>query len=288
MSNEKRETRVTLPALVGVLGRTADRTAGSMRGADALTRALGDRLGVVPELIGTPEEPRTARWQEDLTRARQPVLAASRHVGCALTERRAPVLVAGECAVGLGTLPVVARQRPDARVLYLAAHGDFNTPASTRTGYLGGISLAGACGLWDSGLGGDLSPERVVLAGVRELDPAERDLLERHGVTVLEAGPQLLSDVREALAGAPVYMHIDVDVLDPSAFPVEYEVPGGLSRRLLRELLEEVVAVSQLVGFEVMEFEAPGDPRDLATATAAALEFLEPLVVAATAPDQRH
>jgi arginase len=274
----------SVPALVGLLGRTSDRTAGSMRGADALARALSHRLGVTPELIGRPAEARTLGWKDDLINSRPLVLAAARYVDSALSAARVPVTVAGECAVGLGTLPVVARRRSDARVLYLDAHGDFNTPATTRSGYLGGLSLAGACGLWDSGLGAGLPSERVILAGVRDLDPAERDLLERESVTVLGAGPELLGRVREALSGAPVYVHIDLDVLDPTAFPVEYEVEGGPSQRELRELLAAVVAVAQLVGFEVAEFEAPEDPLERAAATSAALALLEPLAVAATNP----
>ena len=57
-------------------------------------------------------------------------------------------------------------EAPDAKVLWLDAHGDFNTPDTTPSGYLGGMSLAGAVGRWEHGLAeGAMPPERVVLAG---------------------------------------------------------------------------------------------------------------------------
>ena len=52
----------------------------------------------------------------------------------------------------MGTLPALARTRGDAKLLWLDAHGDFNTPETTGSGYLGGMCLAGACGLWDTGV----------------------------------------------------------------------------------------------------------------------------------------
>src|SRR5204863_1585564 len=91
-----------------------------------------------------------------------------------------PLLSAGNCSVALTTLAAVRRHRPDARVLWLDAHGDFNTPETTKSGFLGGMPLAGAVGEWDAGLGAEpFPPEQVVMAGVHDLDPRERELLER-------------------------------------------------------------------------------------------------------------
>ena len=64
-----------------------------------------------------------------------------------------PVVLAPECSVALTTVPTALRHRPEAKVLWLDAHGDFNTPETRPSGYLGGMSLAGACGRWDAGLG---------------------------------------------------------------------------------------------------------------------------------------
>ena len=70
---------------------------------------------------------------------------------------------------------------PDACVLWLDAHADFNTPDTTPSRFLGGMCLAGACGVWDTGFDGPaLDPTRVVMSGVRDLDRASAMLLDAH------------------------------------------------------------------------------------------------------------
>ncbi len=118
------------------------------------------------------------------------LLEAGGQVDDALAAGRLPVLLAGECSIALTTLPTVLRHRPDAVILWLDAHGDFNTPETTLTESLSGMALAGACGHWDAGLIAETVPEdRVVLAGVRDLDEDERRALERSDVTVIGASP---------------------------------------------------------------------------------------------------
>ena len=79
----------------------------------------------------------------------------------------------------LTTLPTALRHRPEAKVLWLDAHGDFNTPDTTPSGYLGGMALAGACGQWDAGLGGhDLAGPGGARRRARPR-PGRAELLER-------------------------------------------------------------------------------------------------------------
>ncbi len=85
----------------------------------------------------------------------------------------------------LATLPEVAARYPEAVVLWIDAHGDFNTPKTTGSGYLGGMVLSAACGLWDSGHRAGLDPHHVALVGARDIDPDERALLKEAGVSVL-------------------------------------------------------------------------------------------------------
>ena len=58
------------------------------------------------------------------------------------------------------TFQAVVRHAPDVHVLWLDAHGDFNTPETTPSGFLGGMCLAAACGRWDSGFEPALEPAR--------------------------------------------------------------------------------------------------------------------------------
>ena len=219
------------------------------------TRELAEALADEPRFIGSPEAPRTAAWHDDLRDARGCLLEAGGQVDDALAAGGFPLLVAGDCGIALTTLAAVRRHRPDARVLWLDAHGDFNTPETTESGFLGGMALAGAVGLWDAGLGVDAFPaDRVVLAGVRDLDAKERELLERSEATIVGAGLDTLVAVQNALDRSPVYVHLDVDVLDPEYMPAQFPVSGGLRPDKLYDLLEAVADECEIVGVEVTAF----------------------------------
>lgn len=264
---------------VALLCRTSDRTSGGSRGARELVSLVARRLGVQPLVIGAPGETRETGWEDDLRDARGCLLEAGGQLEDVLDAGSVPLLFAGDCSIALTTMAVVARRRPEAKVLWLDAHGDFNTPATSASGFLGGMALSGACGAWPTGLADAvLAPERVVLAGVRDLDPPERELLERSAVTVVGASLETLVYVQNALDRAPVYVHLDLDVLDPGSFPALFPAPDGLSPDKLFDLLEAVAGQCEVVGVEVTAFEAPEDPLERAAAASTALHVLEPLL----------
>lgn len=248
-------------SVIGLLCRTADRDARGAAGAEALARELAARAGTEARMVGSPERPRDGTWEEDLRDSRGCLLEAGGQLDDALEAGRYPVITAGDCSVCVGTLPVLARRRPDAYVLWLDAHGDFNSPETSGSGYLGGMCLAGACGVWDTGFGGELDPGRVVMCGVRDVDPGERVLLETKGVGHVESP----SHLAEVLAGLPVFVHLDLDVLDPTALPAMVPAPGGLSDGGLRTLLAEVAESAELIGVEITALIAPELARRVAT-----------------------
>jgi arginase len=262
------------PRLVALLCRTSDRGPEGAAGAQALAHALGERLGGPPRIVGSPGEPKDGTWAEDLRDSRGCILEAGGQVDDALADGEFPILLSSDCTICLTTIPAVLRHRPRAAVLWLDAHGDFNTPDTTPSGFLGGMCLAGACGLWETGFdsaGPMLDPTQIVMCGVRDLDAQERVLIETRGVDLIER-PSLLSG---ALAGREVFVHLDCDVLDPSVMPARFEAEGGLSDGGLRTLLTEVAEVATLVGCEITAFGAP----ELAERVAAVVEPLLPLKV---------
>ncbi|MDP9385311.1 MAG: arginase family protein [Actinomycetota bacterium] len=264
-------------SLVAVRCRTSDRTAGGGRGTEALAAELGERLGTDARVIGSPGEPRDAGWSDDLRDSRGCLLEAGGQVDDALAAGRFPILLASDCSICITTLPSVVRHHPGARVLWIDAHGDFNTPESTPSGFLGGMCLSAACGLWDSGLVADgeaLDPTRVTLCGVRELDPGERAALELAGVPAV-ARP---SEVADLVRGQPVYVHLDLDALDPGIFPAQFPVDHGLSRAGLRTLLAEVARASTVVGAEITAFEAPEDDDERERLAEMVGDAIEPLL----------
>ena len=274
-------------SLVGLLCRTSDRTSAAARGVETLAPLLGERLGREPRLIGAPGDPRAARFEEDLADSRGCLLEAGGQVDDALSGGNTPVLLSGDCSIALTTLPTALRWRPEAKVLWLDAHGDYNTPATTPSGFLGGMCLAGACGEWEAGLGGTIPAEKVVLAGVRDLDAEERVLLERSEATVIGASViETLVAVKNALDGAPVYLHLDLDVLDTEAFPAQFPAPEGLRPEKLYDLLEAVAEDCEVVGVEVTAFEAPDSEAERLEAASVAVGVLEPLLDAI--PEEVH
>jgi arginase len=270
---------MTNVSLVLLSCRTSDRTPGAVRGAQTIAPLIGKRLGVEPRTIGSAAEPRETRFEEDLRESRGCLLEAGGQVDDALADGRVPVIAAADCSISVTTLPAALRHRPEAKVLWLDAHGDYNTPHTTGSGYLGGMCLAGACGEWDAGLGETIEPEQVVLAGVRDLDSGERELLERSAATVIGASVvETLVAVKNALDGAPAFVHLDLDVLDPEEFPAAAPAPGGLSSDKLYDLMEAVADDSELVGLEITAFEAPNDEDDRADMAETAMRVLDPLL----------
>jgi len=247
---------------------------------EILAPLVGGALGVEPRFIGSPGDVRETRYDEDLTESRGCLLEAGGQVDDALSGGNTPVLLAADCAVAATTLPAVVRHRPDARILWLDGHGDYNTPATSGSGYLGGMCLSAATGEWDAGLIGDaVRADQVVLAGVRDLDPGERELLERSPVTVIGASPvETLVAAKNALEGAPVFVHFDTDVIDPDHFPVAVPAPGGLHPDKLYDLFDSVLEDSELVGIEITNFDAPDDEEARAVATETAMHVLEPVL----------
>jgi arginase len=229
-----REVRVTC-----LRARTSDRTDGAGAGAQALAERLGGRV------IGEPSPGRPRDWSEDLPEARPVLETAAAEISAALDQGELPLLTASDCSICIATMPTVARRAPGVRFLWIDAHGDFNTPETTPSGFLGGMCLGAACGRWDAGWPDTIDPESVSFLGVRDLDPGEK-------VEVEEAG------VREGVPEeGPVYVHLDLDGLDPSVMPVQFPVPGGLQADEVRDVLAGLVRDGRLVGLEVTAFEHP-------------------------------
>jgi arginase len=136
-----------------------------------------------------------------------------------------PLLLSGDCPASLGVVAALQRRHPEIAVVWLDAHGDFNTPAITISGYLGGMPLAMLAGrapeLFADPLGLRPVPEHnIVLADARDLDPAERDALAASQVRHIPATAGAFRAALSGLPGLPVYLHVDVDIMD------SFEVPG--------------------------------------------------------------
>ncbi|RII97192.1 arginase family protein, partial [Clavibacter nebraskensis] len=110
---------------------------------------------------------------------------------------------------------------------------------------------------------GTVTPDRVVLAGVRALDDTESDLVESRGIALLGAdavGPEALVAAVAATGAERVYIHVDLDVLDPGAMSgVGYPEPFGLDVQVVTESIKALRRSFELAGAGITEF-APSSP----------------------------
>ncbi|WP_370949802.1 arginase family protein [Amycolatopsis sp. cg5] len=135
-----------------------------------------------------------------------------------------PLVLSGDCPTSRAAVAALQLRHDGLAVLWLDAHGDFNTPVISTSGYLGGMALAmltgGTPGLFDDTLGLRPVPETsVVLADARDLDPAERDALAASRVRRIPADPAAITAALGELGPVPVYVHLDIDVIDGTQLP---------------------------------------------------------------------
>ena len=189
-------------------------------------------------------------------------------VAAAAGAERTPVVLGGDHSIALGTLGGMASLHGPGGVLWLDAHGDLNTPESSPSGNVHGMPLAAVLGRAPDAFASDawpipaVTPERVVLLGVRSLDEGERGYLRETGIavyTMTELDRRGIEPVmREALErveGAPfVHVSLDMDVVDPEVAPgVGTPVRGGLSYREAHLAMELVAESGLLRSLEVVE-----------------------------------
>jgi arginase len=158
-----------------------------------------------------------------------PLVAVNRALAETVAAQRPAISIifAADCVSALGAVKGLGG---DVGVIWYDAHGDFNTPETSPSGFLGGMPLAMLVGRGDVRLleALDLAPldERdVILTDARDLDPAEAVAVRTSAITHLPRVDQLLT---APLPAKPLYIHLDVDVVDPDELPVSgYPAPGG-------------------------------------------------------------
>lgn len=158
----------------------------------------------------------------------------------------APILtIGGDCGVELAPIRAALERYGDGlAVAWFDAHPDLNTPETSRTGAYHAMVLRALMGEGDPALiatSPALKPDKVALTDARAADAAEKEAIDR-GLGVRTADPAA------ALRGAPhLYVHVDVDVLDPSEFGgLNMPEAGGLT------ISELVSALDALSGFNVI------------------------------------
>jgi arginase len=177
-----------------------------------------------------------------------------------LADGRRPVVISGDCTVALGTVAGLQRAGLDPGIVWFDAHGDVQTMETTASGFLGGMPLRLLVGyrpeLAAASLGlGPIAEDRVVLVDARDLDPPEIEYLAQSRVRRL-ALEELSPDV---LPPGPLYLHLDLDVVDPMELPdVRYPAPGGPSLAAVVDSVHMLYRTGQVVGVGIACTWGPG------------------------------
>ena len=258
-------------------GRAGDRNNLAIAGARSLATELSRRFDMQALVVGHAQPALNGRWDAELQASMPALRALHERFDQIYSRGLKSVAATSRCAASLATLPAVVGHRRDACVLWFDAHGDLNTPESSVSGYLGGLALSGPLGLWESGLGKGLAISNVALVGQRDLDPFEIDVIRSYAIPHIVPGPEMTASLAAAIAGRPVYVHLDCDVLDPGIVPTDYVHEGGLSLDDLRAACE-VIAVSEVVGIEIAEFQNAWQVDGLPASPGPLLDALQPVL----------
>ena len=188
-----------------------------------------------------------------------------------------PLILSGNCGATLGAIGGAGAKRLG--VVWFDAHGEFNTPETTMSGFLDGMGLAIATGLCWKRLAASIpgfTPipgSSILLIGGRDFDEGEQDRLEGAGAMVVEAATIEQSSVQEALHSRlsnlsqtvdEGHLHVDLDVLNSKEAPAnnyQYLTEGGLSVQQLSQAIALVKKSIKITSATIASFDPRYDPQ---------------------------
>ncbi len=244
-----------------LMGPAALRTAGIARLLEQMGISVEDHGDIaIPAVVADTPPPANAKFYDEV---KTWIRSLSERSFWLARSGVIPIFMGGDHSLSMGSVNGVARYWQEEKgrplfVLWLDAHADYNTPDTTITGNMHGMSAAFLCGEpgLDNLLGGimraSIGPDQLDLFGIRSIDPLEKKLvherriaiadmraIDEHGVAVL------IRRVIERVKAKNGVLHLsfDVDFLDPDVAPgVGTTVPGGATYReahLIMELLHD-------------------------------------------------
>lgn len=180
-----------------------------------------------------------------------------------------PLILGGDHSLSIGSVRGAARNRKIG-VIWIDAHGDFNTAETTPSGNIHGMSLAILAGLgdkslvqlWDEPIP-VIDPKNIAVIGARDLDMGEKDNLRKAGSLVMgmeqidrygmvHAVEKAIERVSKDVDG--IFVSLDLDALDPEHAPgVGTPVPAGLTQREAHLACEMIGETGKLIGMDLVE-----------------------------------
>jgi arginase len=238
----------------------------------------GDLVAPIPEVktFGDPSK----KYIREIARVCERLYKTSLAV---LEKGAIPVVLGGDHSLAAGSVAATAdflrRESRPLGLIWVDAHGDMNTPATSSSGNVHGMPLAAILGPEPaelSRIGGfspKVSPDRTVLIGIRNLDDREKERIRESGVHVFtmkdidRAGIAATVEQALAIAGKDaggLHVSFDLDVCDPSIAPgVGTPVKGGFNYREAHMFMEMVADSGLLRGLDLVEVNPILDDRNM-------------------------
>jgi arginase len=211
--------------------------------SSAATPAFAGAVAAGVERSGPPAEGRWDRLAVEYEAVAVAVAAAE----------ELPLVFSGDCLIAGGVVAGVQRRGADPAIVWFDAHADLHTLESSASGYLGGMSLRLVTGAHPDEYANrfglrPITPDRVVLADARDVDPPEADYLAGSAVRRIP-----VADVNADTAPAgPLVVHVDLDVIDAAEVPrLRFPVPDGPSTDDVLAACERLLATGRVVAVHV-------------------------------------
>ena len=186
----------------------------------------------------------------------------------------------GECSICVGTLAgLKAKRNGNPGIVWIDAHGDFNTPETSPSGYIGGMCLAMACGRGPKldDIAQDREPlvrrENVVHLGSRSLDSMESASMSSSAMRIYPASAMrekeaasTISSAIDSLAGHCDWLlcHLDIDSIDPRIMPaVNFPAMNGLNLDEIRSIVDAADRTGKMKLFELAGYNPTLDPQGI-------------------------
>ena len=250
------------------LGPEAIRSQGLQRRIEALGYVAIDAGDVAVDQSGPDESggPNRPRYVSQI-RAANAALANA--VERSLAAGAFPIVLGGDHSLAIGALAGVARVKGLEGLIWIDAHADLNTAATSPTGNIHGSSLAAALGDWRDTFDPKVFPApsldvtRTVFIGLRDLDPGEKRQIQDRSITAFTMSdidrlgmPKVMEEALKVAARGPATVHVsfDIDAVDPTAAPgTGTPVPGGLTYREAHLAMEMIAESGVAHSLEMVE-----------------------------------
>ncbi|HEX6387305.1 MAG TPA: arginase family protein [Anaerolineae bacterium] len=269
--------------IIGVRYCESRRAEGNERPLDAYAVSGAYRQAQVPFEIVEPAMPEGQRQEEASDNLGLLGGAIAEAVAAARRKGKVVLMTGGDCNHMTGLLGgLQSAHGPAARIglVWFDAHGDFNTPKTTLSGMLGGMPVAVAAGLayprwreW-SRIVAPLPTDRILMVDVRNLDPAEEQLIRATNVVVAAPAPDFSGvDLEQAVNNLArrcdmLYLHIDSDILDETYVPNHRtKEPNGPDMAQVKTAVRTVMATGKVIALAVVSVSGEGEGSEISIAS---------------------